>query len=133
MRLSLEAPASLEPQAVKTALMAFGAALLRGVCDPSTLAVYRLAIAESNPDIAHLLHAAGRQANRAALIQFLKKAQQRGQFRAGEPETMTTYFFALLWGDLLIRLLLGVANPPTSKEIEQRARQATEVLLKLFS
>jgi AcrR family transcriptional regulator len=132
MRLSLESPPLLDPKAVPTTLTAFGTAILRGVCDPSTLAVYRLAIAESVPEVAHMLDAAGRQANRAALIEFLKKAQKCGQLRSGQPETMATYFFPLLWGDLLLRLLLRVTNPPTSKEIQRRARAATEMLLKLF-
>ncbi len=132
MRLSLESPKSLDRKAVATTLTAFGTAILRGVCDPSTLAVFRLAIAESVPEIAHALDAAGRQANRAALIEFLRKAQERGHFGTGELETMATCFFALLWADLLVRLLLQVTNPPTSKEIERRARGATELLLQLF-
>jgi len=132
MRLPLESPATMDRKAVATTLTAFGTAILRGVCDPSTLAVFRLAIAESIPEIAHALDAAGRQANRAALIVFLRKAQEHGHFGVGDPGTMATSFFALLWGDLLVRLLLRVTDPPTAKEIDRRAYAATEVLLMLF-
>lgn len=132
MRLPLESPASLDRRTVASTLTAFGTAVLRGVCDPSTLAVFRLAIAESVPEIAHALDTAGGQADRAALVAFLSKAQEHGQFAAADPGTMATFFFALLWGDLLVRLLLRVTDPPTSKEIERRARAATEVLLMLF-
>jgi hypothetical protein len=107
---------------------------LKGVCDPKVLAVYRLAIGESDrsPEIARLLDEAGREANRAALIEFLTVAQANGLFGAVEPETMAARFFALMWGDLLVRLLLRVANAPKSTEIEQRVRAATEVLMLLY-
>jgi AcrR family transcriptional regulator len=132
MRLPLETPATMDRKAVATTLTAFGTAILRGVCDPSTLAVFRLAIAESIPEIAHALDAAGRQANRAALIAFLRKAQEHGHFGAADPGTMVTSFFALLWGDLLVWLLLRVTDPPSAKEIDRRACAATEALLMLF-
>ncbi len=132
MRLPLGTPATTDRKAVATTLTAFGTAILSGVCDPSTLAVFRLAIAESVPEIAHALDAAGRQANRTALIAFLRKAQEHGHFRAADPGTMATSFFALLWGDLLVWLLLRVTDPPTAKEIDRRARAATEALLVLF-
>jgi AcrR family transcriptional regulator len=132
MRLPLEIPATMDRKAVATTLTAFGTAILRGVCDPSTLAVFRLAISESVPEIAHALDAAGRQANRTALIAFLRKAQEHGYLRAADPGTMATSFFALLWGDLLVWLLLRVTDPPTAKEIDRRARAATEALLMLF-
>jgi AcrR family transcriptional regulator len=132
MRLPLETPATMDRKAVATTLTAFGTAILRGVCDPSTLAAFRLAIAESVPEIAHALDAAGRQANHTALIAFLRKAQEHGHFRAADPGTMATSFFALLWGDLLVWLLLRVTDPPTAKGIDRRARAATDALLRLF-
>jgi AcrR family transcriptional regulator len=133
MRLPLESPASMDRKAVAATLTAFGTAILRGVCDPSTLAVFRLAIAESVPEIAHALDAAGRKANRTALIAFLSKAQEQGHFGAAEPVAMATLFFALLWGDLFVRLLLRVTDPPAAKEIERRAHAATEALLMVFA
>ena len=122
----------MDRKAVAATLTAFGTAILRGVCDPSTLAVFRLAIAESVPEIAHALDAAGRKANRTALTAFLSKAQEQGHFGAAEPGAMATLFFALLWGDLFVRLLLRVTDPPAAKEIERRAHAATEVLLMVF-
>ena len=131
MRFPLESPGSLDRKAVAATLTAFGPTVRRGVCDPSALAVFRLAIAESesSPEVARALDTAGRQANRAALIEFLGEAQKHGQAGTGQPETMATYFFALLWDDLLVRLLLRVAEPPSPKEVERRARFATEALL----
>jgi hypothetical protein len=112
----------------------FGAALLRGVCDPSVLAVYRVAIAESerSPEIARVLDRAGRAANQAALTEFLARAKARGLVD-GDPATMTSYFVGLLWRDLLVRLLLQVTDPPTVGDVDHRARAAAKMLLTLYA
>jgi AcrR family transcriptional regulator len=134
MRQPLKLLPVRDREALAEALNGFGIAILKGVCDPKVLAVYRLAIAESDssPEIARLLDKAGREANRAALVEFLTAAQANGLFGVVEPETMAARFVALIWGDLLVRLLLRVANVPKLMEMEQRARAATEILLALF-
>ncbi len=134
MRLPLKLPAASDRGALAATLNVFGIAMLRGVCDPKVLAVYRLAIAESDssPEIARVLDRAGREANRAALVELLTNAQANGLFGAVEPATMAARFFALMWGDLLVRLLLRVTNAPKPTEIEQRVRAATEMFLALY-
>lgn len=134
MRLPLRLPVPRDREALAATLIAFGTAILRGVCDPNVLAVYRLAIAESDssPEIARVLDAAGREANHAALVELLAAAQANGLFGAVEPATMAARFFALLWSDLLVRLLLRVTNVPKPMEFEQRVRAATESLLALY-
>jgi AcrR family transcriptional regulator len=134
MRLPLKLPVPRDCQALAATLTAFGTAVLRVVCDPSVLAIYRLAIAESDgsPEIARVLDKAGRQANRAALVDLLTAAQANGLLGAVEPATMAARFVALMWGDLLVRLLLRVAKVPTPAEMEQRARGAAEALLTLY-
>ena len=134
MRLPLKLPAASDREALAATLIAFGITLLRGVCDPKVLAVYRLAIAESDrsPEIARMLDKAGREVNRAALIEVLTAAQANGLFGAVEPATMAAHFFALIWGDLLVRLLLHVTNVPKPAEMEQRVRTATDILMRLY-
>jgi hypothetical protein len=46
---------------------------------------------------------------------------------------MAADFFALLIGDLMVRLLLRVADPLSPQAIERRARDATEKFLRLYS
>jgi AcrR family transcriptional regulator len=134
MRLPLELPAPKDRGALAATLTAFGAALLRGVCDPAVRAVYWLAISESGnaPEVARLLDRAGRGASRAALAQTLAQAQADGLIGAAEPAAMAVDFFALLWGDLLLQLLLRVADPPTPQAMAQRAREAADKLLRLY-
>jgi AcrR family transcriptional regulator len=134
IRLPLELAEPLDRQALAATLTAFATAILRGVCEPNVLVIYRLAIADSqrSAQVARVLDSAGREATHAALLETLTKAQKRGLFGVGEPAIMTRRFFALLWEDLLVRLLLRVTTPPTLKEIERRAREATEALLALY-
>jgi AcrR family transcriptional regulator len=135
MRLPLELPAPKDRGALAATLAAFGAALLRGVSDPAVQAVYWLAVSESDkaPEVARLLDDVGRGASRAALAQTLAQAQAEGLIGAGKPAAMAIDFFALLWGDLLLQLLLRVADPPTPQALEQRAREATDKFLRLYS
>jgi AcrR family transcriptional regulator len=133
MRLPLELPAVRDRKSLATTLGAFGTAILREVSHPKVLAVYRLAIAEAerSPGVAQALNTFGRKASHAALADLLTGAQSLGLVDAGEPAEMATQFFALLWGDLLMQLLLRVAAAPSPEEIERRARTATETLLML--
>lgn len=135
MRAPLALPTPQTPAELAATLTAFGTAVLRGVCDGDVLAVYRFAIAESErtPAIARALDSIGRQANRAALVRLLQEAQSRHLLRQGDAAAMAEAFFAALWNDLLIRLLLGVVSAPTPKDIERRAHGATELLLKLYA
>jgi AcrR family transcriptional regulator len=134
MRAPLELPAPESGADLAATLTAFGTAVVRGVCDPNVLAVYRLAIAESerSPAIARTLENSGRQTNRTALIKLLAAAQARHLLRAGDAEAMAETFLASLWGDLLVRLLLRVASVPTPADVEVRARAATERVLSLY-
>ena len=95
------------------------------------LIVFRLAIAESDraPEIARTLDGSGREANQKALTELLRKAQARGLVPAGDPAVLAVRYLAVLGGDLLIRLLMRVHEAPTEREIEVRARAATETLM----
>ena len=135
MRLPLELPAAKDRETLAATLSAFGTAILRGVSDPAVRAVYWLAVAESRqaPEVARLLDSAGRGASRAALARTLGQAQKEKLIRDGDPAAMAVDFFALLWGDLLLQLLLRVAEPPSPQAMERRARDATEKFFTLYS
>ena len=95
--------------------MQFGQAILKTVCSPEVLTVYRLAIAESDraPEIALTPHHSGREANLKTLAELLTKAQERRLVAAGDPAALATRYFAALWGDLLLSLLMRVREAPT--------------------
>ena len=119
--------------ALATLLVELGRSILKTVCQPEVLTVFRLAIAESDraPEIARTLHSSGREANQKALTELVRKAQALGLVLAGDPEVLAVRYLAVLWGDLLIWLLMRVREAPTKREIEVRARGATDTLMAL--
>jgi hypothetical protein len=112
-------------------LFDFGVSILKTVCQPEVLTVFRLAIAESDraPEIALTLHQSGREANHKALVALLTKAQERRLVANDDPAALAARYFALLWGDLLLSLLMRVREAPTEQEIQTRARATTETLM----
>jgi AcrR family transcriptional regulator len=134
MQVPLSLPTPRDRTALAAMLTMFGAAVLREVTRPEVLALYRLAVAEAerSPDLARTLDAGGRAAVQARLIDLLGRAQAAGLVGTGDLEQMAGQFVSLLWGALLIRLLLGVAELPEPEAIERRAEAATQALLALY-
>ncbi len=113
-------------------LASFGTKLVREVSDPTVIAVFRLAIAEvvHAPDVARALNSIGREASRAALRKIMALALASGLL-TGRPAKLAEQFAGLLWRDLMISLLLGVAERPNPREIAGRARDAAAAFLQL--
>jgi AcrR family transcriptional regulator len=133
MRQPLVASAP-EPQtrdAFARLLVEFGISILKTVCHPDVLTTFRLAIAESDraPEIAQTLDNSGHVINKKALIDLFRKAQARGLIRSADPGVLAGRFIAVLWGDLMVRLLMRVREAPTEREIVARARAATEAVM----
>ena len=49
----------------------------------------------------------------------------------GRPAELAEQFRALLWGDLMVSLLLAVAERPNEREMARRAREAAAAFLQL--
>ena len=133
----LQVPADLpEPHDRETlarVLTAFGAQLLREVSDPTVVAVFQLAIAEAvrAPEVARTLNAVGVETGRAALREIMTRARSAGLL-GGKPTEMAEHFSGLLWGNLMMSLLLRVADRPNPREITRRASAATAAFLQLY-
>ncbi len=115
-------------------LTAFGTRYVREVSDPHVVAVFRLAIAEAvqAPKVAQTLDSLGRETGRAGLRQIMTQALTAGLID-GSPVDLAEEFAGLLWRDLLVSLLLGVAQRPNPRAIEARARDAAQAFLRLHS
>jgi AcrR family transcriptional regulator len=113
-------------------LTAFGTRFVREVSDPQVVAVFRLAIAEAvqAPEVAQTLDSLGRETGRAALRHIMNEARAAGLID-GSTADLAEQFAGLLWRDLLVSLLLGVAQRPNPRAIEARARDAAEAFLRL--
>src|SRR5438445_8302574 len=125
-------PALHDRETLEQVLTSFGTKFVREISDPTVIAVFRLAIAEAvqAPEVARALNSIGREASRAALRKIMAQAQRSGLL-TGRPAELAEQFAGLLWGDLMVSLLLGVAERPTLREIAGRARHAAAAFLQL--
>ncbi len=133
MRPAGDLPLPCDRAALREILARFGENLLREVCQPPVLAMMRLGIAEADrsPELARVLHESGRTATRATLTALFTHAQKAGLLGPGDPAAIGDEYRALLWGDVLLGLLLRIAEPPTETEIARRAAAAADTVLRL--
>jgi AcrR family transcriptional regulator len=134
LKVPADLPAPRDRETLAQVLSAFGTQLLREISDPTVVTVFRLAIADAvrAPEVAQALDSIGREASRAALRQIMTQAQAAGLIE-GRPADLAERFGGLLWGNLMVSLLLGVAERPSAREIATRARDATAAFLQLHS
>jgi AcrR family transcriptional regulator len=132
----LDVPADLpvprDRETLEQVLVSFGTKFVREVSDPAVIGVFRLAIGEAvqAPEVARALNSIGREASRAALRKIMAEAQASALL-TGHPAELAEQFSGLLWRDLLVSLLLGVAERPNPREIARRAHDAAAAFLQL--
>ena len=132
----LDVPADLpvlrDRETLAQVLASFGTKLVREVSDPAVIAVFRLGISEviQAPEVARVLNSIGRRTSRAALRKIMARARASGLL-TGRPPELAEQFAGLLWSDLMVSLLLGVAERPNPREIARRARDAAAAFLQL--
>lgn len=134
MKVPADLPEPRDREALAEALARLGANLLAGITDATVVAVFRLAIAEAvrSPEIAQALETLAIAPIRATITGVMDRART-AKLIAGEPTALAAEFSALLFGDLMVRLLLGVADQPNAGEIARRAGEATKTFLNLHS
>jgi AcrR family transcriptional regulator len=132
----LEAPADTpmprDRQGLQVVLASFGRRVLCEVTEPTVVAIFRLAIAEAinAPEVAQALDSIGRETSRAALRHLMAQARTSGLLD-GRPAQLAEQFGGLLWCDLMVSLLLGVADRPGPREMAERAEKAAAAFLAL--
>jgi AcrR family transcriptional regulator len=133
LQVPADSPVPKDRASLAQVLSAFGTQLVREMTDPTVIAVFRLAIAEAvyAPEVALALDSIGRETSRVALSQIMAAAQASGLIN-GAPVQLAETFGGLLWGNLMISLLLGVAKRPTAHEVTARARDAAAAFLQLY-
>ena len=132
LRVPADLPALCDRDTLEQVLASFGTQLVREVTDPTVIATFRLAIAEAvqAPEVARALNSIGRATSRTALREIMAGART-SRLLTGPPVELAGQFAALLWGDLMVSLLLGVAERPNPREIAGRARAAAAAFLQL--
>jgi AcrR family transcriptional regulator len=132
LQVPADFPVPHDRETLAQVLGSFGTQVVHEITDPTVIAVFRLAIAEAvhAPEVAEALDSIGRETSRAALRQIMARAHTSGLLN-GRPAELAEQFGGLLWGNLMVSLLLGVAERPNSREVTARARDATAAFLQL--
>jgi len=131
-KVPTDLPVLRDRETLAQVLASFGTNFVREVSDPTVIAVFRLAISEVTqaPEVARALDSIGREAGRAASRKIMAGAQTSGLL-TGRPAELAEQFAGLLWRDLLVSLILGVAQRPSAHEIARCARDAAANFLQL--
>lgn len=134
MRVPETLPPPQDRRMLSALLSRFGTVLLREICAPEVIAVFRLAVLEAprSPEVARTLDANGRRASRTAVRRVLARARAAGLLGGGSLQAMTEQYLALLWGDLFMRVLMGLEDVPSAAALGRRARGASEAFLRLY-
>ena len=132
LNVPADLPVPHDRETLKQILTSFGAKLVQEISDPAVITVFRLAIAEAvhSPEVARALDSIGREASRAALRKIMAQAAEH-KLISGRPAELAEQFAGLLWRDLLLSLLLGVATRPKPQKIAERARDAVAAFMQL--
>jgi AcrR family transcriptional regulator len=134
LRAPASTPVMRDRATLAQVLTAFGIQLVREISDPGVVAVFRLAIAEAvqAPEVARTLDSVGRKTSREAVRRVMSEARA-ARLIDGRPADLADQFYGLLWRDLMIGLLLGVAPRPSTRAIGARAHDATAAFLRLHA
>ena len=132
LQVPADLPVPQDRETLAQVLAAFGTQVVREITDPTVIAVFRLAIGEAvqASEVARALNSIGREASRAGLRKIMAEAQASGLL-TGRPAELAAQFTGLLWQDLMVSLLLGVAERPNPRETAGRAGDAAAAFLQL--
>jgi AcrR family transcriptional regulator len=124
--------AALDPDAqdLKQELLHFGQKLLPALYSPETIAIRRLAIAESgHSDIGKVVFEGSTAPMEKQVAEFLRKAMKRGALRSADAKIAAMQLLSLLESELLQRALLGVADSVKPEALKGSVRRAVEAFL----
>jgi len=125
-------PVLRDRETLAQVLTSFGTRLVHEASDPTVIGVFRLAISEVThaPEVARTLDSIARERSRTSLRKIMAGAQASGLL-TGRPAELAKQFVGLLWCDLQVNLLLGVAERPGPREIARLARDAAAAFMQL--
>jgi len=115
-------------------LRAFGRDFLTLMLRPSSLALYRLIVAESArfPELGGAIYAVGAGRLIAMLADYLAWETRNGRLDVADPDLAAEAFIGALTGRLQLRALLGVRNRPDEAELQRRIDHAVSGFLALY-
>jgi TetR/AcrR family transcriptional repressor of mexJK operon len=138
MTTTLFAPLSMSAAAKSTPerlLRLFARDFVTLMLEPSSLALYRLVVAESArfPELGAALFASGAGRLIRMLADYLDWETRNGRLAVDHVEHAAELLIGMLTGRLQLRALLNVPDRPTQAELNNRAEHAVSCFLTLYA
>ena len=132
MRLPLGLPGAVKPAEALTALARRFVEIL---LDPSSLALYRVLIAEAprNASLAQMTYRTGAETIVRELAEYLEGETARGTLAVADPALAAEQFYGQLRGHLQLRALLRVEDRPTPQALERFVDTAVGAFLRAYA
>jgi len=127
-----EITAALDSDAddLRDQLIRFGQRLVPALYSPETIAIRRLAIAESGQsNVGKIVFEGSTVPMERQVGEFLRKAMKRGLLRTSDTKTAAMHLLSLLESELLQRVLLGVLDSVKPEAVKGAVRRAVDVFL----
>lgn len=121
-------------QTATQVLMEVGRAFYRSFARREALALFRVVLAEGPhfPEIREIFWKDFAEATFATFSDYLVKAAARGEIHVSNPQVATRQFFALVRGDLHLRMVAGVVESPSQAEIETFLQENIGLFIEQF-
>lgn len=115
-------------------LIRLGHRWLENMLLPRTLAIYRIAVAESLrfPELGRAFHENGPVRTRKRFAEWAQLLRDRGLIEAQDLDLASMQFFALLRGSMFLRASLGIPPLATEAEIAKNVADAVDTWLRAF-
>lgn len=118
----------------KEALTRFGIEFLTLLTSQEGIAIYRVVVAEAGrfPELGEVFYNTGPKRTIEGLSAFLAEKHSMRELTVPNPAKAAEHFVDLIKGGLHLRLVLGVAKPPTTTEITVEVDAAVKTFLRCF-
>lgn len=119
---------------VEAVLRAIGERVMTMSLSPGVASLYRQAIAEvvRIPEIGRMVFERGTLALQQLVAAHLRRWNETGALRIDDPRSAAIAFIALCQGDLVIRMRLGVLEPPVEPQIREAVDRAVSVFVRAY-
>lgn len=125
--------ADAEPGGLRAQLTRIGLAFFALISSEESLAMHRMMMtATGETHVRQLFWEAGPRRLKAGFAEFLREAIGHGLLRIEDPERAAGQFFCLLKGDLHMRLMCGVCEPPVPEDIDAHVEASIDMFLRAY-
>jgi TetR/AcrR family transcriptional repressor of mexJK operon len=130
-------PSRLSPddgQKVEEVLYRIGLGFLNMITSPDGLSAVRLVVSEAkrHPRMAELFYESGTQRMITILADLLRQYNQRGMLSVPDPDSASSYFFAMLKGRYHLRMILCIKPVPSPREKEFHVKETVGIFMALY-